>query len=63
MEIPLTHLTRELGAYFIAVWLGALLLGGAVASLGALWTRLSSRTTRRAADAHGLRVAPLPPQP
>lgn len=63
MEIPLAQLTRELGAYFVAVWLGAVLLAGIVASLCALWARLSSHTASRAAGAQGLRVDPLPPQP
>lgn len=62
MEIPLAQLTRELGAYFVAVWLGALLLAGAVAGLAALWKRLSSATASRAAGGRGLLVA-NPPQP
>ncbi len=62
MDIPLAQLTRELGAYFVAVWLGALLFAGAVAGLAALWKRLFSANASRAAGVRGVLLAP-PPQP
>lgn len=59
MEIPPVLLTREIGAYFIAVWVGALLMAGAVAGIAGLWARLSARTADTARE---LRVAPNSPQ-
>lgn len=42
MELLATAL-RDIGVYFVAVWAGVLLVGGALAGLAPLWRRWSTR--------------------